>query len=475
MSTNLESLVSRLENVAVKLESTTVKGQGMSLNESVGDSLAPFVVAYDEVLDGSFKSFLSLSAELGKEVQSLAKIVDSAVKAQRTFLVTVSKARQPSQNDLISLLKPTSDQIQAVQDFREKNRASAYFNHLSAVSESIPALGWVTVVPAPAPYVKEMLDAGQFYTNRVLMDYKDKEKTHVDWARNWLQFLQDLQAYIKKYHTTGLIWNSSGCDVIDLSSSLPLSANCPPPPPPPLQTDELISGESSEEGNRAALFKEINQGENITKGLRKITSNQQTHKNPNLRIQASSPYKGPPTTARPFKPYSSGSGASTATSQMPSKPPKMELEGKKWIVEYHQGRKDLVIDQVQMGHVIQVFQCNDCVLVVRGKLNTINIDSCKKTSIVFEDIVSSVEFVNCERIQVQCLGKCPTIVIDKTDGAQLFLNKDSLEAQIVSSKSSEINICIPQPNGDYVEYAVPEQFKTLWTGKGIHTVCVDKI
>ncbi|XP_022250328.1 adenylyl cyclase-associated protein 2-like, partial [Limulus polyphemus] len=113
------------------------------------------------------------------------------------------------QNVLISLLKPTSDQIQAVQDFRQKNRASTYFNHLSAVSESIPALGWVTVAPAPAPYVKEMLDAGQFYTNRVLMDYKDKEKTHVDWARNWLQFLNDLQAYIKKYHTTGLSWNSS--------------------------------------------------------------------------------------------------------------------------------------------------------------------------------------------------------------------------------------------------------------------------
>ena len=32
------------------------------------------------------------------------------------------------------------------QDFREKNRRSEFFNHLSALSESIPALGWVTVV-----------------------------------------------------------------------------------------------------------------------------------------------------------------------------------------------------------------------------------------------------------------------------------------------------------------------------------------
>lgn len=79
-----------------------------------------------------------------------------------------------NQSQQISLLGPTSAQIQAIQEFREKNRGSSFFNHLSAISESIPALGWVAVSPAPAPYVKEMNDAGQFYTNRVLKDWKEK-------------------------------------------------------------------------------------------------------------------------------------------------------------------------------------------------------------------------------------------------------------------------------------------------------------
>ena len=35
-------------------------------------------------------------------------------------------------------------------------------------SESVSALGWVVVAPTPAPYIKEMNDAGQFYTNRYL-------------------------------------------------------------------------------------------------------------------------------------------------------------------------------------------------------------------------------------------------------------------------------------------------------------------
>lgn len=44
----------------------------------------------------------------------------------------------------------------------------------------------------------------------------------------------------------------------------------------------------------------------------------------------------------------------------------------------------------------------------------------------------------------------PTISIDKTDGCQMYLCKDSLEVEIVSSKSSEMNVMIPQANGDYV-------------------------
>lgn len=51
-----------------------------------------------------------------------------------------------NQTELADLLRPISVQIEQIQNFREKNRGSSLFNHLSAVSESIPALGWVAVV-----------------------------------------------------------------------------------------------------------------------------------------------------------------------------------------------------------------------------------------------------------------------------------------------------------------------------------------
>ena len=41
--------------------------------------------------------------------------------------------------------------------------------------------------------------------------------------------------------------------------------------------------------------------------------------------------------------------------------------------------------------------------------------------------------------------------IDKTDGCQVFLSKGSVTADIITAKSSEMNICIPKGDaGDFV-------------------------
>lgn len=104
---------------------------------------------------------------------SYSKFTDFRIQLQ-FIQVVASRPAPANQSEQVSLLAPMSVQIQQIQDFREKNRGSQFFNHLSAISESIPALGWVAVAPTPAPYVKEMNDAGQFYTNRVLKDWKEK-------------------------------------------------------------------------------------------------------------------------------------------------------------------------------------------------------------------------------------------------------------------------------------------------------------
>lgn len=52
----------------------------------------------------------------------------------------------------------------------------------------------------------------------------------------------------------------------------------------------------------------------------------------------------------------------------------------------------------------------------------------------------------------QVLGKVPTISIDKTDGCQMYLSTESLDVELITSKSSEMNVMIPKTNGDYVSF-----------------------
>jgi adenylyl cyclase-associated protein len=74
---------------------------------------------------------------------------------------------------LMQLLKPLQESITAVSDIRDANRSHAQFNQLSAVSESISVLAWVTMDPKPHKHVEECLGSAQYWGNRVLKEFKD--------------------------------------------------------------------------------------------------------------------------------------------------------------------------------------------------------------------------------------------------------------------------------------------------------------
>lgn len=214
----------------------------------------------------------------------------------------------------------------------------------------------------------------------------------------------------------------------------------------------------------------------------------QTHKNPSLRT-GPAPFKSPAAAAPSSK--------AVAPVAAPAKEPVFTRDGKKWLIEYQKNNSNLLVDQAEMNNVVYMFRCEGSTLTVKGKVNNIVLDSCKKCSLLFDSVVASIEFVNCQSVQMQVLGYVPTVSIDKTDGCQMYLSKDSLGVEIVSSKSSEMNILLPEANGDYVsaerashrectiliynistlqtELAVPEQYKTVINGKTLKTVCVDSL
>ncbi|KAM8767400.1 adenylyl cyclase-associated protein 2 isoform 2-T3 [Acanthopagrus schlegelii] len=458
----LERAVTRLEKMGFTMQSGMANGG--CVNGIDGGSSQCFE-AFDIVLKGPVSDYLNQSRAIGGEVEKHAEMVNKALQTQRTFLKMAATHQEPAETELQDLLKPISHHIQEIQSFRERNRGSSLFNHLSAVSESIPALGWVAVSQKPGPYVKEMNDAATFYTNRVLKDYKETDRRHVDWVRSYLSIWTEMQAFIKQHHTVGLVWSKSG-PIAPPSLFDPLSAPCqppPPPPPPPPGPPPVFTDDDSQPqaggamAQHSALFAQLNQGMDITKGLKHVSDEKKTHKNPNLRSQAT-----------PVKTKSPGNGNSPrAVAQ--KRPPLLELEGKKWRVENFEQAHDLVIEETELKQVVYVFSCNNSTLQVKGKINSIIVDNCKKLGLVFENVVGIVEIINSKSVQLQVLGKVPTISINKTEGCQVYLSKDSLNCDIVSATSSEMNILVPQGEDDFREFPVPEQFKTVWDGSKLVT------
>lgn len=142
-------------------------------------------------------------------------------------------------------------------------------------------------------------------------------------------------------------------------------------------------------------------------GLKHVSDDQKTHKNPNLRSQGAPVRSGP-------KPFAS-SATRPAASATPTRtlPPVLELEGKKWKVvrwrgqndqnrflnlllaqtnwsffflilflhflnicslqENHEGAQNLVISDTELKQVVYAFKCNKSTLQVKGKINSITL------------------------------------------------------------------------------------------------------
>ncbi|KAJ3337580.1 F-actin-capping protein subunit alpha [Gonapodya sp. JEL0774] len=506
-SATLAELIKRLETATSRLEALskgpapvppsarspagTASADKKALVEA--ETMSPAAQAYDEIIKTQLRAFLAASESVGGLVKEQSLHIQTAFASQLQIISTASLAKKPDAPTLQTLVVSSGLQpaLQKVVEIKDKNRPSPLFNHLSAVAEGAPGLGWVMisgshdlmqeaiavnlyavakVEPKPAPYVEEMKQAAQFYTNRVLKEFKDKDKSHVDWAKSLLDLLSELHLYVKKHHTTGLVWNPKGGDAKSI-----LAASAPTATKPSASAD---SGKPDDGAARMSMFAELSKGEAVTAGLKHVDKSQMTHKNPALRGASVVPGDKKSESA----PTSAAGKPSTI-----AKPPRMELDGSKWFVENYTNNTELVVEITDMRQGVVLYNLAGCTVQIKGKCNGVTIgeflayrvhdsrvvliefsvrlalvtpkDNCKKCGVVVESVVATVESVNCKSIQLQVTGKLPTISVDKTDGFQIYLSNDSRDVEILSSKSSEMNVSF-QVGDDWVEKPVAEQLRT---------------
>lgn len=466
----LESVASRLEKIEKQIASGGAAGGAPAASGDVSASLA----AFDDIVEDHLSGYYAKSQQIGGPVAQQAELFKAVVAAHRKIIEAAATCKKPADADLVKLVLPQNTAGEAVMKVTGENRGSPQFVNLSTVSEAVGAFIWFNMAPTPVPYLNEVIGSSEYHSNKIRREQKGKDETQVEWVLAFNGFLRALSAYVKQYHTTGLSWNAKGGDFSAFAGAgagaapsagagaPPPPAGGPPPPgpPPPPSSDSGAGGKSGGAGDMSGVFADLNRGEGVTSGLRKVTAD--------MKSKNRADRTGKIEEREPAKPKPTGRlGAHAAA--VPNQPPKLQLEGNKWVVEYQ--TTPVTITITEKKQTVYIYKCTGATIQITGKLNAITIDSCKKTNVVFEEAISSCEVVNCNGVKIQVTYKVPSISIDKTSGGMVYLSKDGLDTQIFTSKSDELNVSIPGPSEDQplLEFPVPEQFLNVIRDGKLHT------
>ncbi|KAI0792862.1 adenylate cyclase associated N terminal-domain-containing protein [Abortiporus biennis] len=489
----LEAATSRLEDLAAlgNSTSTVATPTGVSISTTVAatpsaDSPRPVppphappeiveipasVIAFDEIIfDGKVKPFVELTKSFAiQSVIDQVLLVEKEYKDLRALILQASACKKPDDSSFMKILTPLQNDIEGIVHAKETNRKDRdWFNHLSLVAEGGSAVGWVTVTPKPGPYVKDIKESAEFYGNKVIKEFKEKDPKHVEWVRAYLGILEELRKYIMDNHTTGLVWNPKGVSVdqYKVPGAAPAAAPAggapppPPPPPPPPVLPPAAPAAAPAAGGIGAVFADLNRGEEVTKGLRKVDKSEMTHKNPALRAGGTVPSSSTSHPAPPKKPVKPTKPHALAG----KKPAKLALEGNKWMVEHQENEAALTIEDTDKSHTINLYGCKNTTVIVKGKVNAVTLVNCVKTSVLIESVISSVSVTNSPSFALQITGSAPTIQLDSTDSGQIYLSKECLGVEITTAKCSSINISLPveeEEEGVFQEHPIPEMFRTI--------------
>ncbi|XP_035209769.1 adenylyl cyclase-associated protein 2-like [Stegodyphus dumicola] len=276
----------------------------------------PYVLEeFEKIIEGVVDEFTAAAKVLGEPITTLADMAKEAFLRERDIISFGIRSPPPPEPDSYSdRYVPLITAINRIQDLRNHNRqCDEFFNHMSVVSESIDALKWIPVRPAPTQYIREVKESADYYGNRVLSRKKGDQR-HMNFINKWKEVLRALEQYVKAFHLTGFSW---GCamDSVEREGRQVHGAvpPVPPPPPPPNVCDSLVGGD-----NRHALLQELNQGVDIVRMLKPVKLGDGQEQPPHARA---------PVAARGDAAMPRGSALRRI-----EEPPKCILEGRKWRV-----------------------------------------------------------------------------------------------------------------------------------------------
>lgn len=467
--------------------------QGLKPTQESNDSATEnnnvsIYTAYQKIIDDEISNVVESAKDIGGEVLVASQLLVEVFERACPVLEKVAACRKPEEpSSLQNCLKPVGEKIMEVANLQSTaSPRTPFMNHFKVVGEAAQSLSFLAYtgpscgMELPPSHVEGCSNAVDFYANKVLAEWRSKDPRHAKWVVSIQKLMRALSQYCSNYHAISLAWNTSpnaptveNFTVLPENSCVGAAKNAnrgpPPPAPPPPPPGTLLrprdgngkidssptAAPVAKSSSMAAVLADLNRGEAVTAGLRKVTDDM---KSKNRKERNSSEAKVVSNEGK--KSTSSHFSAQAQT----KRPPRMECEqGRKWVIENFLDDHSILVSDTEPRQAVQIFNCSNCTIKICGKVNAIILDGCVKTGLLFDSVVSTCEVVNCKSVEVQCCEAVPCFAIDNTDGCRIHLNENIADGiDINTAKSSELNICVlpVSHEDDVAEYPIPEQFVT---------------
>jgi len=157
----------------------------------------------------------------------------------------------------------------------------------------------------------------------------------------------------------------------------------------------------------------------------------------------------------------------------------LKLDGVKWTANFYTNQQDpVIITATDKKQSVTISDSSKTVFVIKGKVTNISVMNSESCGVIFDDIIASVGVVYCQKIQLQSNGQIAQICIDKTNGADIFIQTEAgKDVEIVTSLTDAVNVNFPGKNeeDDMVEFPVPAQFQSVLEKGKLVTTAVSHV
>jgi len=135
------------------------------------------------------------------------------------------------------------------------------------------------------------------------------------------------------------------------------------------------------------------------------------------------------------------------------------------------------VDDIKTGVFIGDCKGPGFAVIIEGRIKNLTVSNCTDVGVIVDNVVTTVEVINCKKTAVQAKEAAGSYIVDKSDRTTIYVPEASVKEKVVvvSCMSTSTNVMHPTPDGeDTVENAVPDQIQSTFKlgEKPVHEVVI---